>query len=141
MNIHNLKEPIIHFVTPLKTPVIALSGGLVGLEINDLLSTGTIIAACIILGTILILRSVLYFEFREHEKKEQRLYEAIIITSGSFDNVVTALRRDVYDLTTSLSTMKSDIGKHGATLADHEKRLNLIQSSPLISRVIDKEKL
>ncbi len=136
MNLAEIKPLAAHFMEPLKAPLAAVSGGMaviVGVAGGVPLSAWVIFAITVLL--IVVMRTVLFFEFRVHERKEQRLYEAILATSNSFDNVTGVLSNNVKDLSRRVEDLEADDDKMAAQVDEHERRLKRIEESPLVLRM------
>jgi hypothetical protein len=147
----SVKTLLAHFFQPLKSIFMAVGGGVATLEMTDQLSGAMAARVIEFVALALVVRTILFFEFRVHERKEQnlltlvteqgerrekRLEEMVGATGKSFDYVagtlreeVNALKKLVEALTTTVATLaKSHEEDHGV--------LRAIQQSPLVQRII-----
>ena len=123
-----------HFFTPLKAPLAAIGGGGLALLGLDWVPPGMWLAIAASVVVLLAARTVLLFEFREHERKEEKLLAAIVTTGDSFDVVAAALRGGIADATKSVAEMRGVVNEHTVSILDHDRRIARIEESPLVTR-------
>jgi hypothetical protein len=136
VNYPDLKVAALHFFEPLKAPVAAIGGGVGSLVALDAAPSNIWIPVIQIVVVMLMLRTILFFEFRVHERKEQRLYEAILATSTSFDNVAGSLRRDLKELSGRVEDLEADDDKTAKQVEEHESRIKALEQTPLVARML-----
>lgn len=136
MNYPEIKVAVIHFMEPLKAPLAAIGGGVGSLVAMDAAPESIWVPVIQVVVVMLMLRTILFFEFRVHEKKEQRLYEAILATSTSFDNVAGTLRKDIRDLSSRVEDLEADDDKTVKQVEDHEARLKALEQTPMVARML-----
>lgn len=136
MTYFEFRADVSHFLSPLKAPLAAIGGGVGSLVALDAAPNGIWVPAIQVVVVMLMLRTILFFEFRVHERKEQRLYEAILATSTSFDSVSGGLARDLKDVARRVEDLEADDDKLVSQVNDHESRLKALEQTPLVARMM-----
>lgn len=122
---------VVHFMAPIKTPLAGITGGVGAMEFLGqsppwLISVGVQLAIVLI-----VLRAVVFFEFRVHEAKEERLLLALDTTGSAFSDMresveaaVRAIKQEVRGMRDDIDTLKVKVDAQG-------RRILAIEESPL----------
>ena len=135
-----VKPMVLHFLAPLKLPVTIIAASTTGAEMMELAPPGAWIGAAAILGILLVVRSIIFVEFREHERKEKKLLDSLLVVSDSFDAVTKDMRKEIKDVRDITKANEHDIANIKTEMRGSDHRLRAIETSPLkkyLPQIID----
>jgi hypothetical protein len=120
-----------HWLTPIKPALGAIGGVLGALLATESMTTLLWWIFGGFSALLIILRTVVLFEFREHERRETKLLTALNTTSDSFDTVARILRDELKGLRTDLTAINAALGDLKSAVENHNRRLAAIEDSPV----------
>ena len=136
MNLHDAREAFGHWAHPMAAPLAAIGAGAAAADSTGLLLPVNVwVEVLQVLVLVVVFRTVLFFEFRVHERKERMLYEGIVKSGESFDEVW----RQVKARTTALEQWKAEahdtLTEHTAKLSELQSRTKRLEDHPILRRV------
>jgi hypothetical protein len=128
-----------HYFEPLKLPTFASALWAGGLELSGHLNSTTVFITLGVLFLIVAIRTVLFFEFKVHEGKERKLIDTLLLDGAGWEATLSDIRHDIKHTSEEVGLLFGRIGALSRQLDGHEMRLRHIESSPLITRILQRE--
>lgn len=136
MNLHDAREAFGHWAHPMAAPLAAIGAGAAAADSTGIfLPVNVWVEVLQILVLVVVFRTILFFEFRVHERKEQRLYEGIVKSGESFDDVWRQVKARITELEKWKAEAADELDDHTTQLADLQSRTKRLEDHPILRRV------
>ncbi len=135
MNLVEVKAHAVHWATPLVKPLAAIIGGAGAADALQLqLPVNIWVEAVQLVVAVVVLRTIIFFEFMVHERRERKLYDGVVKTGDSFDRIWEGIERRLKAVEKWRAEASETLEDHGAQLASHARQIRELQSHPVLRR-------
>lgn len=136
MTSHEVREAFAHWMHPMAAPVAALMAGGAAAESSGLLFPVNVwVEVLQVLVLVVVVRTIMFFEFRTHETKERRLYEGVVMSGKSFDQAWEQVKARTEALERWKGEAEDQLSDHKVQLSDLQLRTRRLEDHPIMRRM------